>query len=672
MADTIKISQMDPASALTGTEFIPIVQTGLNVRTNPDDVLTFVESEIEISESQVTNLVADLANKQPLDSVLTSIADLTTDGAIVKTGSTVDTQEILSTNGTPAGGSSNIVGRDSNGNAAINNIVFDMDFRNALGTPIALNANSGRIQQFDFGSVATDILMPDATTLIPAWTFKILNMSTAVVTVKTNVGGTICTLPIGASAIAVCLTTTTAGGTWEFFVDSTQNLTSGSVLFSTTGGFTTQDNTNFNYNDSTNQLSVTNCSVGNTVASPTNGLYVEGSIKNNALTASQLVVTDASKNLVSQALATGSLGGTGVNNGSNTATFAGNLNFANSFTTSGNFSVTQTYTGVTNVTFPTSGTLATTAQLPTPAALTRVDDTNVTLTLGGTPSTALLQATSITAGWTGQLGVTRGGTGLGSTTANQLLYSSSNNVIAGLATGNNGVVITSGAGVPSVSSTLPTAVQGNITSTGTLGSLTVTGNINNTALTASQVVITDSSKNLTSAASSIVGTWVLIQSQTAAVSSSIDFTTGLGAYSLLKFVYVDVRAVIASNVVLQITVSNNGGSSYITTNYKAGLQVFSFNSATPSNSNSTSAIPISGNYTTTLGEFGSGQIYISKLANLNFNVWGDSLLFASTAPFREFCQGTNTANSGCNAVRFAFTGGALIGQGTFSVYGLVQ
>jgi hypothetical protein len=39
----------------------------------------------------------------------------------------------------------------------------------------------------------------------------------------------------------------------------------------------------------------------------------------------------------------------------------------------------------------------------TPAALTKADDTNITLTLGGTPATALLQATSITAGWTGTL-----------------------------------------------------------------------------------------------------------------------------------------------------------------------------------------------------------------------------------------------------------------------------
>lgn len=108
-------------------------------------------------------------------------------------------------------------------------------------------------------------------------------------------------------------------------------------------------------------------------------------------------------------------GGTGINNGSNTLTLAGNL------ATSGAFASTFTMTGATSVTFPTSGTLATTSQLPTPAALTKTDDTNVTLTLGGTPATALLQATSLTLGWTGQLSVTRGGTGLSSATAYAVL-----------------------------------------------------------------------------------------------------------------------------------------------------------------------------------------------------------------------------------------------------------
>jgi hypothetical protein len=48
------------------------------------------------------------------------------------------------------------------------------------------------------------------------------------------------------------------------------------------------------------------------------------------------------------------------------------------------------------------------------AALTKVDDTNVTLTLGGAPTTALLTATSVTVGWTGTLAASRGGTGISS------------------------------------------------------------------------------------------------------------------------------------------------------------------------------------------------------------------------------------------------------------------
>lgn len=55
-------------------------------------------------------------------------------------------------------------------------------------------------------------------------------------------------------------------------------------------------------------------------------------------------------------------------------------------------------------------------------ALTKTDDTNVTLTLGGSASTSLLRAASLTLGWTGQLAISRGGTGLSALgTAGQLL-----------------------------------------------------------------------------------------------------------------------------------------------------------------------------------------------------------------------------------------------------------
>src|SRR5215472_1758401 len=72
----------------------------------------------------------------------------------------------------------------------------------------------------------------------------------------------------------------------------------------------------------------------------------------------------------------------------------------------------------------------------TGSALTKTDDTNVTLTLGGSPSTALLGATSLTLGWTGQLGLSRGGTGIDSSTVTdgQLLIGQTTGHSFGLAT----------------------------------------------------------------------------------------------------------------------------------------------------------------------------------------------------------------------------------------------
>ena len=55
-----------------------------------------------------------------------------------------------------------------------------------------------------------------------------------------------------------------------------------------------------------------------------------------------------------------------------------------------------------------------------------------------------------------------------STSINQILYSSAANVIAGLATGNNSILATGGTGIPVITSTIPSAVQLNITSVGTV------------------------------------------------------------------------------------------------------------------------------------------------------------------------------------------------------------
>lgn len=67
------------------------------------------------------------------------------------------------------------------------------------------------------------------------------------------------------------------------------------------------------------------------------------------------------------------------------------------------------------------------------AALTRTNDTNVTITLGGAPTTALLAATSLTLGWTGNLGTTRGGTNLNAYAQGDIIYCSATNVLTTLA-----------------------------------------------------------------------------------------------------------------------------------------------------------------------------------------------------------------------------------------------
>jgi hypothetical protein len=78
-----------------------------------------------------------------------------------------------------------------------------------------------------------------------------------------------------------------------------------------------------------------------------------------------------------------------------------------------------------------SGTIALLGGSGNGAALTKSDDTNVTLTLGGGPTTALLTAASIAVGWSGTLSVVRGGIGLSTVTQGDILYSdATDNIVA--------------------------------------------------------------------------------------------------------------------------------------------------------------------------------------------------------------------------------------------------
>jgi hypothetical protein len=89
------------------------------------------------------------------------------------------------------------------------------------------------------------------------------------------------------------------------------------------------------------------------------------------------------------------------------------------------------------------------------AALTKTDDTNVTLTIGGSPTNALLSDTSLTLGWTGNLAVNRGGTAQNSYTDGQLLIGNStgNTLTKATLTQGSNVTITNGNGSITIAST---------------------------------------------------------------------------------------------------------------------------------------------------------------------------------------------------------------------------
>ena len=261
----------------------------------------------------------------------------------------------------------------------------------------------------------------------------------------------------------------------------------------------------------------------------------------------------------------GTRGGNGVNNGSNTNTFAGNLNFANSFTTSGNFAVTQTYTGITNVTFPTSGTLATTSQLPTPAALTQANDTNVTLTLGGTPATALLQATSITAGWTGTLAVGRGGLGIGTTPTNgQIPIGNGTNYTAAAISAGTGISVTNGSG----SITLATTGGG-------VAWVSIAGTTQAAVVNTGYIVANAGQTTITLPATAAIGDtikvrglgaagWILAANTAQTIKAGSQTTSSAGSLtSAEQYDNIDVTCIVANTTWSVSAMSPNSGFTYL-------------------------------------------------------------------------------------------------------------
>lgn len=132
--------------------------------------------------------------------------------------------------------------------------------------------------------------------------------------------------------------------------------------------------------------------------------------------------------------------------------------------------------------------------------LTKTDDTNVTMTLGGTPTGALHANVSMTLGWTGTLGVARGGIGIGSGTSGGILGFTATGTLAssGLLTA-NAIMLGGGAGAtPTVLGSLGTTttlLHGNAAGAPTYGQV-VSGDIATAAFATGAQYLAGSASNV--------------------------------------------------------------------------------------------------------------------------------------------------------------------------------
>lgn len=157
----------------------------------------------------------------------------------------------------------------------------------------------------------------------------------------------------------------------------------------------------------------------------------------------------------------------------------------------------------------------------------------------------------------------------------------------------------------------------------------------------------------------------LVSSQTASTSASIIFTN-LNSYKFY-FLLINDCGPDTTNQMLEILVSQDNGSTYLGSSYACGINYAPYNSATLTNVNSTSYIPLTSSMLNT--NTYSGNFYI-----FNTNI-GSPLNIEGSGTWTDSSLGTVTGNyiglgpTGVNAIKIQYSSGN-ISEGSFNLYGL--
>lgn len=167
----------------------------------------------------------------------------------------------------------------------------------------------------------------------------------------------------------------------------------------------------------------------------------------------------------------------------------------------------------------------------------------------------------------------------------------------------------------------------------------------------------------------------LIQSTSASTSASISFTSGISSNFSVYYVKIRQLHPDTDGTDLLLTFSTNGGSNYLSSNYKWAIQ--SANSAATDTSNRNdagSSITVDQGCSNNAAWLSGADIVFYNLNDGTFcpRMFSHAISVDSIPRGKVMvCAGLNTGTIAVNAIKFAMSSGNIT-SGTFSFYGVTE
>jgi hypothetical protein len=164
------------------------------------------------------------------------------------------------------------------------------------------------------------------------------------------------------------------------------------------------------------------------------------------------------------------------------------------------------------------------------------------------------------------------------------------------------------------------------------------------------------------------GGWDLLSTQNGSSIASISFNSLISS-SFVSYILLFSAVPQTAGDTLNLTISNDNGSTYVTTNYQSGISSLPYDSTTISNINTTSTVYLSGALATTNGCCGVAYLSIPT-SGAGFACTGTICYYANTSN-KITAANINAENTSTTMSAFKVNmSSGNITSGTFSLYGV--